>query len=242
MPISLPAEMKTYLDAGKVPLRALCLDLTIEPDIFNFSTRKLTISDTTYFPYLVLAGDYQSFGGAPADRVSLQIQNIDKAMSGFFHTELLESAPAEIFIYYPEFRLKYTLIKGKVSLVSLTGQIADFEVRSRLDALTLRIPRREGQALCPWATADHFDDGPVSDADAMCPYRDEGVGGHTSCPGTMRDCEGRGMLEPANDKFYFGGFPIFSAVERGNSDVPDIPTAFIFPFPFTAIQDFSMLT
>lgn len=239
--IDLPPEMKAYLEAGKVPLHVLCLDIAIQPDIFNFASRRVTIEGTTYAPHLVLAGDYQSFGGAPADRVTLNIQNISKIMSGFFHTELLESAAATVFIFYPEFDLKYTLIKGSVWLISLTGQAAELEVRSRLDPLTLRIPRRAGQALCPWATMDFFNDGPLSDPEAMCPYRDVGAGGHTSCPGTMRDCETRGMLDPDDAKFYFGGFPIFSAIESNVLEPPTLPAGALYPFPLSAIQDLSML-
>jgi hypothetical protein len=238
MPMDLPQGMKALLKE-RIPVRVLLLDITIEPNIYHFATRKIRIGTIEYAPYLVQSGEYAAFGGTPADRVVLQIQNIDKAMSSFYHQNQLESAPAEVAWYFPEFDFRWTMIKGRVSLVSLTGQVAEFEVRSRFDPATLRIPKRIGQALCPWATAGMFNDGPVSDPEAQCPYRTEGIPGFTNCPGRLSDCQDRGMFNPAQSKYYFGGFPIQSGTTSGVRQVPSPPVPFVNYFNMLAGYWFS---
>ncbi len=215
----LPDGLKDIL-RKRIPVRVLCLDLMIQPDVFHFATRKIKIGQDEYAPFLVQSGEYAAFGGAPADRIRLQVQNIDKAMSAFFHSNILESAPAEVFWWFPEVEFKWILIKGRVSLITLSGQVAEFEVRSRLDPASARFPRRQGQALCPWATMGLFDDGPVSDPEAQCPYRSEGVPGFSSCPGRLTDCQARGMFDPQRSKWYFAGMPIQSAVRSEIRESP----------------------
>lgn len=152
---------------------------------------QITWNGHTWLPYLdpdgPVDGIKQNIKCDEKQEVTITLVNVTHAISDSVHSNDFHGCSASIYIYFASISKAVKVFNGWCGKPeSLTDTAVSIPITSYLHGPRVKLPGRRFAITCAFT----FDDG------KRCPYTAHGTPGFTTCPGSRKACQDRGMAPP----------------------------------------------